>query len=582
MSPTDQFMGRLLMGRYRVVRRLAAGGMGVIYLARAEGAAGYAKPVVIKRLVPHLGEDDTMVRMFVREAHVLAQLSHPNIVDVLDFAEEDGAYLLVLEYVHGYHLGHWYRYLKHEGRPFPVDLALHVVASVLDALHYAHTRTAPDGSSATIVHRDVSPSNVLVDLDGYVKLADFGIARVSGIHTPYRTDTPSIKGKLSYMAPELLRAREPTPATDVFAAGVVLHEILRGRNEFYDRDMTVTMQRVVSHELTSLHALRDDVPDAIDEVVARATAKAPEDRYPDAAAFAAALRRLLPGRGADVATSLRERARRDFLGNLPEVRNVPRLEELEQAWRTPEVGASRVDAAPSPSSQPPTERGTPSALRDAGHGVPPATESPAHHGFAPDSGTVASEVARPIAQRPHASWTGVALATLIAVGAAVAVSWLTRERKQTAERFIVVQAAGNPSDVADPPGAADEPDATTELPRDAAPRPGDAGRRNAAKPADRDGPRNRRPDLQARLTRAFARQRPRIERCLREHADELPNVDTVHVRFELDRKGRVERVQLQPVTEGPVGRCLLRVARATHFPRTDRPIAFRIPVRIRR
>ncbi len=554
------FLGRLLLGRYRVVRKLATGGMGLIYLARAEGAAGYVKPVVVKQLIPHVGEDDEMVRMFVREAHVLAQLSHPNIVDVIDFAEEDGAYLLVLEYVHGYHLGHWYRYLKAERRAFPVSEALHILVRVLDALHYAHTRTDPDGSAAPIVHRDVSPSNVLIDVDGYVKLADFGIARVASVHTPYRTDTPSIKGKLSYLAPELLRAMDPSPRSDVFAAGVVLHEVLSGRNEFYRRDMTQTMQRILEHHLTPLHALRDDVPDGIDEILTRATAKDPADRYPDAASFARALRALLREDDAPIAADLRAHARRDFLGRLPEVRKVPPLVELERAWREPPDSKPPRDVPVSrPSSQPPTrlERPVPASLGMSEPASPPA--------------------------RRRWSWLGGGVLLVLAGAAALwALSWAPRREAAEPPRYIVVSAGSTARpDASEPPPvtksalapAVEPPSATKSAAAERAAAPA------AAKPAGG----RRSPPLQVRLTRAFTRRRPQIERCLRRHAGDVPSGERVQVRFEVDARGRIRAVSLEPATaaESPLGRCILQVARTTRFPSTGAPLAFRIPVRLR-
>src|SRR5690606_4007917 len=170
--------GQGVMGRYRIVRRLAVGGMGVVYLARIEGAKGFVRPAVIKQMLPELVGDEELVGLFVREARILSELRHPGIVSVLDFAVEDDAPLMALEYVHGYHAGNWLKYLRRKREPFDPSLALHVVIKVLDALSYVHTRTDERGRSLGIVHRDVSPSNVLIDVDGRVRLLDFGVARV--------------------------------------------------------------------------------------------------------------------------------------------------------------------------------------------------------------------------------------------------------------------------------------------------------------------------------------------------------------------------------------------------------------------
>src|SRR3954454_23026265 len=150
----QNMIGSVLLGRYRVVRELAKGGMGVVYLARAEGAVGFVKPVVIKLVLPEHASDDRFLAMFVREAQILAHLRHPSVVDVLEFGEQDGAYVMVLEYVRGYHLGQWSKFLRLKGRQVSADIALQLMIDVLDALNHAHSMKHPDGSSTHIVHRD--------------------------------------------------------------------------------------------------------------------------------------------------------------------------------------------------------------------------------------------------------------------------------------------------------------------------------------------------------------------------------------------------------------------------------------------
>ncbi len=154
----------MLLGRYRVVSPLGQGGMGIVYLGRVEGAAGFAKPVVIKTISPHLTADPTMDQLFAREARILSHLQHPNIVSVVDFGRTESGYVMVLEYVHGYHLGQWNRYVRRKSRRLSVENAVYVIGQVLDALDCAHTLKRADGSDLTIVHRDVSPANILIDL----------------------------------------------------------------------------------------------------------------------------------------------------------------------------------------------------------------------------------------------------------------------------------------------------------------------------------------------------------------------------------------------------------------------------------
>jgi serine/threonine-protein kinase len=312
-------VGRTVLGRYRVVRAIGRGGMGVIYLARSQGAAGFMKPFVIKQAASELAHGGTMMSQLAREARIMSNLNHPGIVSVIDFAAEDGSYMLVLDYVKGYNLGHWRKFVQHEGRTFPPEIALHVVERVLDALDYAHRLTRPDGSPFGIVHRDVSPGNVLLDIDGHVRLADFGVARMTSDHTE-ATDGLMIKGKLSYMAPELFAHESPTPSSDVYACAVMLHELLVGRNEFKADNVSATAFRVVQHTPSIVSAMRSDVSQELDAVLQRALAKSPDERYGSARELADQLNRLRRMSREQAADELARLVKQDF--------NDPRMAEF--------------------------------------------------------------------------------------------------------------------------------------------------------------------------------------------------------------------------------------------------------------
>jgi serine/threonine protein kinase len=289
-------VGSRVLDRYRIIRRIAVGGMGDIYLARTEGAAGFVRPVVIKQVKRDLVRDPSTVRMFEREARINARLSHPHIVDVLDFREERGAYLMVMEFVNGVSLSAWLSFRRKRGRLLGPSVASVLMEQVLDALSAVHGLVDADGNPRPIVHRDISPSNVLLDAHGHVKLMDFGIARLSEPDDPqeYATETHTIKGKVAYIPPEVLEGKSPTPQSDLYAVGVVLHEMLAGRNELRAPQVAEVLNRVLTHELTPLVRLRNDVSMALSEVVARATEKDPDDRYGDAASFRAALQAARP------------------------------------------------------------------------------------------------------------------------------------------------------------------------------------------------------------------------------------------------------------------------------------------------
>ena len=326
-------VGRTVLGRYRVVRAIGRGGMGVIYLARSEGAAGFIKPFVIKQAAPEATSGDTMIAQLAREARIMTNLHHPGMVSVIDFAAEGRSHLLVLDYVQGYNLGQWRKYVQHSGKDFPAELALHVVERVLDALDYGHRLTRSDGSPLGIVHRDVSPGNVLLDVEGNVKLADFGVARMSSDHTE-ASDGQSDQGQDAYMAPELFAHVAPTPSSDVYACAVMLHELLVGRNKFKADHVPATAIRVMQHVPSFVSAARSDVPPELDAVLQRALKKSPEERFASARELAVALNRLRTVPREQSAAELARLVKEDFNNpRMAELLGVDDPSTLERAWR---------------------------------------------------------------------------------------------------------------------------------------------------------------------------------------------------------------------------------------------------------
>jgi serine/threonine protein kinase len=330
---SQSLLGSVLLGRYRIVSELAKGGMGVVYLARSEGAVGFVKPVVIKVLLPEYAQDERVVGMFVREAQILSQLRHASLVDVLEFAEHDGAYLLVLEYVRGHHLGQWLRYLSLKSRNVAPELLIQIVIDVLEALHHAHNQVHPDGSPMQIVHRDVSPSNILLDETGRARLLDFGVARMRGGSQGYRTQVKSFMGKLPYTAPEVFAGRDASPKTDLYACAVVLHEALLGYNVFRSEMQSITLAKVMSHIPELIEPVRRGVPPGLDLVLTKALRKTPLDRHEDAQAFAQALRKLQREPESDLRARLARLLAEDFGAELAKMLNLESLAARDEAWR---------------------------------------------------------------------------------------------------------------------------------------------------------------------------------------------------------------------------------------------------------
>ena len=276
-------------GRYAIYGEIAAGGMATVHFARLFGTAGFSRTVAIKRLHAQLAKDPEFVAMFLDEAHVAARVRHPNVVPTLDVVSVDGEIFIVMEYVHGESL---WRLLgirgDAPGRPLPPRIAAAIVANVLHGLHAAHEATNEAGEPLGIVHRDVSPQNVLVGKDGVARVLDFGIVKARDrIHV---TRGGLLKGKVSYMAPEQLAGRADR-RTDVYAAGVVLWEALTGKKLFVGDGDFATADKVKAGVVEPPSKLVAELPAALDAIVLRAVAKSPGDRFATADEMAMALER---------------------------------------------------------------------------------------------------------------------------------------------------------------------------------------------------------------------------------------------------------------------------------------------------
>jgi serine/threonine protein kinase len=293
-----------LFGKYRLIERIGSGGMAEVYLARQVGLAGFEKHVAVKRILPKLADKADLIELFLAEARLAARLSHPNIVQIFDLGKYKNDYFIAMEYVKGWDLAKLLVLCKRLDLKFPIDLIARVVADVCAALSFAHGYADESGNSTPIIHRDVSPHNVLVASSGTVKLADFGIASVTG--TPGQVQRAGaseseLRGKFAYMAPERMRS-EPVSdiRSDIFSAGVVLYESLTLRRLFRRENHYSTMMAVLHEDAPSARSARPEVPEALDAIVQRAVAKSPEDRYASAEEMQLALESFLASRGAPI------------------------------------------------------------------------------------------------------------------------------------------------------------------------------------------------------------------------------------------------------------------------------------------
>jgi len=272
------------LGPYQLVRHIATGGMAEVYLARRDGPHGFTKSVALKRILPQLARDPDFVAMFVDEARVCAQLSHPNLVQVFDFGESGSELYMAMEYVDGTTCAKVVRRAAARMDMVPVEAALHIILSVLRGLEYAHAAVDLDGRPLGLVHRDVSPGNILIARSGAVKLGDFGIARADEFER--RTEEGQLKGKLGYMSPEQVTGRPLDARSDLFTLTIVFAEILTARPLFGVGNELDILMRIRDADLSVFDRNSSHLPEDLCAIVRKGLAAEPEDRFLTASAYA--------------------------------------------------------------------------------------------------------------------------------------------------------------------------------------------------------------------------------------------------------------------------------------------------------
>ncbi len=280
-------------GRYELLSRLASGGMGEVWLAHLRGASGFEKRVVVKIMLPHVAEDPKLVEMFVAEASVAAQLSHPNIIQIYELGVVEGRYFIAMEYVAGRSLRQIGAALRKQSRPMPVWFLLAVMGKICQGLHYAHELCDASGRPMGLAHRDVSPENIMVSFTGDVKLIDFGALRLSTGNTHPASRKEDLVGKFSYMAPEQVRGVPASRRTDMYSVGEVLYEYLTGVRPYEAPDEASLLHKVSRGEIIDPAKLAPHLPDELLEILRRVLAYDPKVRWADAADLADALLGLL-------------------------------------------------------------------------------------------------------------------------------------------------------------------------------------------------------------------------------------------------------------------------------------------------
>lgn len=397
----------LVLGRYALDEAIASGGMATIYLGHQTGAVEFSRIVAIKRLHPHLSAEPDFVSMFLDEARLAARVRHPNVVETLDVVNEGAETFIVMQYVDGESLAGLLRATREAGQRMPLEVAASIASGLCRGLHAAHEARGPDGAPLGIVHRDVSPQNVLVGADGLARVADFGVA-LANVRIA-QTRAGQVKGKPAYMAPEQLSRDEVTRATDIYAAGVVLWELCAGRRAYDVANEGALFARVMTGSIPQLSDVAPWVPVQLAEVVHRALRRDPGERFASALEMAEALERAIT-----VASPTQ-------VGGFVEAKAAHALAERRRI-------AARLDrgAAPAPArTVPVAERsaGAPAlspALAPAPRSRPPIPFDLQHHG----THTITSPGPAPSARRSAVVPIGFVVAILTAAGAGIAGTWL--------------------------------------------------------------------------------------------------------------------------------------------------------------
>ncbi|HEU4734616.1 MAG TPA: serine/threonine-protein kinase [Kofleriaceae bacterium] len=569
------------LGRYELLARLATGGMGEIFLARMEGAAGFEKLFVVKRILPHLADDSRFRAMLIAEARIASMMTHANICHVYELGETDGQLYIVMEYLEGITVLPMLRKVSKERGALDLGFIGGVIEQATAGLHYAHELKDRGGERLGIVHRDVSPSNLFLTDSGVVKVLDFGIAKVKDAST--QTQSGVVKGKYAYMAPEQLRGATVDRRADVFALGIVVYEMLALRRLFQRKTDYLTFHAVMEQPIIDIRHYRPDCPDALALALAYALSRDPAHRYETARQFGNAVLDAVSGlrrpwsqseisdyisanfadairrRSSEVSTAVRGRSGQQVVSLLGEPDDVPtEVDETDHEFppvdsavtgsypELPVRGAAaagrEVRTRPHPTGSQPIEASERVPTLEAPSGVPGAT--------ARGAPTVV------VSSRRGVIWALSALA-VTAIAAAVGI----RVWSQQPDTTRVVIEGGPESEVRSIGSNRFE---VGPLP-DPAPAVSPV-----ATPPDAQGPPEpvaRRPQVDPFLETARRKQAD-VTRCASAHGAPPPGTRVI-IRVAPD--GHASRVAIDPesVDGTPLGMCLKNVFRATAFPRGE-------------
>jgi hypothetical protein len=580
-DPLDLIPSGARIGKYEIVRRIAFGGMAEIYLARVSGIQGFQKHIVLKRILPQYAANEDFVRMFLREARLAATLDHAHIAHVHDIGEIGGSYFYTMEYLHGEDLRTIVRGLALRGERMPLEHAIAIVLDAASGLDYAHKKKGPDGQWLGIVHRDVSPSNIVVTFDGGVKLVDFGVAKMTADPDLSRGDT--VKGKLAYMSPEQLNVQPVDRRSDIFSLGVVLYEITTHQRLFSSATTEIeVMRQVLKGAITPPSVREPGYPPDLEAIVMQALEKDPDRRYPSARELQRDLEAFTRLQRIQVSSpALAEWMERTF---------GPKRE----AWHDLPPPAAAVAEAPQASTRLVVREDV--ILPPDGAGSPPVVMAESgDFTFADSVEHRAIAKAPPTGRRPRrllVAGVGLLALGLVAAGAVgvsrarpAARALADPDPRQPAASIVTVVAERGGVDVES--GGAELRPAATGAPFPApAPLPAPAPAARAARnptAARTRAPRDPAVRNPGTFSQSLAQHEREIGTCLTRNAEQAATAGEISFRFQIRADGHVAAAAVLPERVGatPLGACLQQIAAHTVFAPQPEPMTFRIPLSLR-
>ena len=588
--PGGQAQARL--GRYELLARLATGGMGEIFLARLEGAAGFEKLYVVKRILPHLADDARFRQMLISEAQIAAKMAHANICQVFELGETAGQLYIAMEYLEGVTLLPLLRRASKQQVHLDFGFIAAVATQTCDALHYAHELKDRDGETLGLVHRDVTPSNIFLTESGVAKVLDFGIAKARGASA--KTEDGAVKGKYAYMAPEQLRGGAIDRRVDLFALGVVMYEMVALRRLFQRKTDYLTFRAVMEQPIPDIRRYRPDIPDALANVLARALDREPSKRFDSARQLGSAMLDALNAAGlrpwtqgdigdfvkSNFADEIGKRSQQvktavsrtqpgaisrstmplivheDATNDSSEDDGFPSVEtDVDSAPRFVATNADRPPSDPFASSTPP-----PFAAETTGSAP----------GLRPIQGTpIGSLPSQPVVvvHKRSILWPILAVAMIAVAGGALFLVWkqMQNQQQQPGPAPIIVTQESAPR-VETPPPPHPEPEGSAQT----------AG--SASEPRVKKPPKKLK-TVEQGIEAALKSQQGPLNQCLAEHGQGVK--DQMLAQFSIAASGKATSVQITPASlnAAPVGACIRNVIMATPFPASEKDTSFTVSLK---